>query len=231
MHDPAVRRPAGTMSRSQEEDRLPTDGARTRNKERTREELLTTATEVFAEGGYSSTTLDEIAERVQTAKRMIYYYFGSKEQLFIAVLERAYLDLKAAEEALDVDDLPPVEAMRTITSFLYDFHDSHPHLLKLVGIENVHQAEHLMKSEILPTLRTPAIGAIERVVRRGVASGDFLESADPLDIHMLISAYCVFHVANRYTFRALFDRDLRAPAHRDHYRRMIGDVVVRYLAG
>ncbi|MGW5382662.1 TetR family transcriptional regulator [Nocardia sp. NPDC003963] len=202
---------------------------RKRDKERTREEILDAATEVFAQMGYTGATLDRIADQVGTAKRMVYYYFGGKEQLFIAVLERAYLALQAAEDGLDVDRLDPVTAIRSITALLYDHHDANPNLLKLVGIENVHQAQHLEKSEMLGNLRTPALGVIEGVLERGRAQGVFVRRADPLDVHMMISAYCVFHVANRYTFRTLFGRDLRDPDYRNHYRAMIGDLVVSYL--
>lgn len=208
---------------------MPTGVTRKRDKERTREEILDTATEVFARMGYTGATLDQIAERTGTAKRMVYYYFGGKEQLFIAVLERAYLGLQVAEEGLDVDQLDPVSAIRSITGLLYDHHDKNPYMLKLVGIENVHQAEHLVKSELLSNLRTPAIGVIDRVLKKGQAQGVFVRHVDPLDVHMLISAYCVFRVANRYTFRALFGRDLRDPDYRDHYRAMIGDLIVSYL--
>jgi AcrR family transcriptional regulator len=202
---------------------------RQRDAEQTRNEILTVAAKEFAEEGYAGARVDQIADRTRTTKRMIYYYFGGKEQLFIAVLERAYARIRAAEQQIDVEHLDPVSAIRCLAELTFDHHEANPDFIRLVSIENIHRAEHLVRSPDFPALNSQVIELIERILERGRASGEFVSDIDAVDLHMMISAFCVFRVANRYTFGAIFDRDLTSPALRDRYRQMVGDMVVRYL--
>jgi AcrR family transcriptional regulator len=203
---------------------------RQRDPEQTRADILEVATREFAELGYSGARVDQIAERTRTTKRMIYYYFGNKEQLWIAVLERAYAGIRAAEQAIDVEHLDPASAIRRLAELTFDHHDSHPDFIRLVSIENIHRAEHLASSPEFARLNSPMIELIGRILDRGRETGVFRRDVDPLDLHMLISSYCVFRVANRYTFRAIFERDLAGDDLREHYRTMLADTVVAYLA-
>lgn len=135
---------------------------RQRDAERTRAEILDVATGEFADRGYDGARVDEIAARTRTTKRMIYYYFGSKEGLYVAVLERAYQGIRALEQQLDVDHLDPARAMRALAELTFDHHESHPAFIRLVGIENIHHAEHLRTSPILPGLAAPAVDVLMR---------------------------------------------------------------------
>ena len=202
---------------------------RLRDAERTRTEILDVATAEFAERGYSGARVDDIAERTRTTKRMIYYYFGGKEQLYIAVLERAYAQLRDAEQTLDVEHLDPLAAIRELAELTFDHHERHPEFLRLVAIENIHRAEHIARSAVLTSINTRVVELIERILRRGQAQGVFRRAVDPLDLHMLISAFCVFRVANHHTFKAIFGRDLGERSRRPHYRAMLADLVVAYL--
>ncbi|MEP9383293.1 TetR/AcrR family transcriptional regulator [Nocardioides sp. KR10-350] len=202
---------------------------RIRDAARTRAELLAVATEVFAEQGYAGARVDEIAERTRTTKRMIYYYFGGKEQLYQAVLEGAYRDIRAAEQGIHAGDLPPADAVRRIAELTFDHHHAHPEFIRLVSVENIHQAEHLRRVESLRDLGAPAASLLDEVLGRGRGAGVFRDDVDAVDVHMLISAYCVFQVANAATFGFLFGRDMLAPAVRERHRRILGDVVVAWL--
>ena len=202
---------------------------RRRDAERTRNEILEVATREFAANGYVGARVDDMAERMRTTKRMIYYYFGGKEQLFIAVLERAYAEIRRAERAVDVDGLEPAAAVRRIAELTFDHHESHPDFIRLVSIENIHHAEHMARSPAIAELGSPAIDLLERILERGRTEGVFRIDVDAVDVHMMISAFCVFRVANRHTFGTLFDRDLADPELREHYRRMLGDMIVGYL--
>ncbi|MBB6352109.1 TetR family transcriptional regulator [Nonomuraea muscovyensis] len=206
-------------------------GERQRDADRTKAEILDVATRHFATQGYAGARVDEIAALTRTTKRMIYYYFGSKEQLYIAVLERAYAEVRAAERAVDVEHLEPVEAIRTLAELTFDHHDAHRDFIQLVAIENIHRAEHIRKSPALANLGTPVIDIISRILAAGRASGDFVTEADAVDVHMMISAFCVFRVANQHTFGVLFGRDIAAPGDRDRLRAMVGEMVVAYLRG
>jgi TetR/AcrR family transcriptional regulator len=202
---------------------------RQRDPERTRAEILEVATTEFAERGFSGARVDEIADRMRTTKRMIYYYFGSKERLYVAVLERAYAQLRDAEQTLDVEHLAPEAAIRELAELTFDHHEAHPDFLRLVAIENIHRARHIERSAVLASINTRAVDLIARILRRGQEQGVFRRGVDPLDVHMLISSFCVFRIANKHTFKAIFGRDLGERSRRPHYRTMLGDVVVAYL--
>jgi len=203
---------------------------RQRDPERTRQEILDVALSEFARNGYAGARVDEIAARTRTTKRMLYYYFSSKEQLYIAVLERAYSTARDAERQLDVDHLEPLSAIRTLAELTFDHHESHQDFISLVAIENIHRAEFIVQSPALAELNTPAVAVIESILQRGRESGAFRRDVEAIDVHMMISAFCFFRVSNRHTFGALFGVDMLDPARRDRYRQMIGDMVVSYLS-
>ncbi len=204
-------------------------GERTRDAERTRADILAVATSEFADRGYAGARINEIADKTSTTKRMIYYYFGGKEQLYVAVLEQAYSRIRSLEQQLDVEHLDPVEAIRELAGLTFDHHESHPDFIRLVSIENIHHAEHIAHSEVLSGLANPAVDVLGTILERGWTAGVFRDDVDALDVHQVISAFCVFRTANRHTFGAIFGRDLLDPAQRDHQRRMLGDLVVAYL--
>ena len=205
------------------------EAERQRDKERTRADILAVAMREFADKGYTGARVDEIAARTSTTKRMIYYYFGGKEQLYLAVLEQAYSALRASEQQLDVEHLEPEDALRQLAALTFDHHEAHPDFIRLVSIENIHRAEHLSRSEILAGLADPALGGISRILERGRKAGLFRDDVDALDVHMVISSFCVFRLANRHTFQAIFGRDMLDPARREHYRAMLGDLLIEYL--
>ena len=200
-----------------------------RNADRTQREILDVATKEFAERGFAGARVDEIADRTRTTKRMIYYYFGSKERLFVAVLERAYAGIRAAEQTIEVDHLEPVAAIRRLAELTFDHHESHPDFIRLVSIENIHRAQHIAGHEDFRGENSRAIELIDAILARGRAEGSFTRDIDAVDLHMMISSFCVFRVANRHTFGAIFGRDLADPEHRERYRQMLGDMVVEYL--
>ncbi|MBN9212590.1 MAG: TetR family transcriptional regulator [Microbacterium sp. 71-36] len=200
-----------------------------RDAERTRAELLAVATEVFAEDGYSGARVDEIAARTRTTKRMIYYYFGGKEGLYRAVLEEAYRGIREAERGIDVDHSDPVQAVRALAEVTFDHHVQHDAFIRLVAIENIHRGEFIRQIDGLREASKPAKDVLDEILQRGRAAGLFRDDVEAIDVHLVISAYCVFQVANRYTFGHLFDVDLAAPARRAHLRSVIGDVVVGWL--
>ena len=204
---------------------------RRRDADRTRQDILDVATREFADRGFAGGRVDEIADQTRTTKRMIYYYFGSKAQLFVAVLERAYAEIRAAEQTIDVDDLDPIAAIRRLAELTFDHHDSHPDFARLVAIENIHRARHIAGLDDFAGQNTPVIELIDRILQRGYRHAAFRRDVDALDLHMMISAFCVFRVSNRHTFGAIFGRDPAAPELRERYRRMLGDMVVDYLRG
>lgn len=205
--------------------------AHAHDADRTRSDILAVATREFARQGFNGARMDEIAARTRTTKRMIYYYFGDKRGLYVAVLETAYAELRTVQRTVDVEHLPPVEAIRALAERTFDHDDTHQDLIRLVVGENVHDAEHIRGSDALTRLGDPALDVISRLLAAGRASGDFATEADAVDVHMLIGAFCFFRIANHHSFAALFGRDMTAPEHRARLRRMVGDMIVAYLRG
>jgi AcrR family transcriptional regulator len=223
--------PTGTFAFSMAQREIAQDDSPTRRRDagRTRTDILDVATHEFAEQGFSGARVDEIAAQTETTKRMIYYYFGSKEQLYREVLERSYATIRLAENAVDVDALTPIEAIRRLAELTFDHHEAHPEFIRLVAVENIHRAEHLRQDADVIELNQPVIRLIGTILERGHADGSIRRDVEPVDLHMMISSFCVFRVANRHTFGVLFDRDLTDPSLRSHYRQMLGDLVVAYL--
>jgi AcrR family transcriptional regulator len=203
--------------------------ARTNDPERTMADILAVATREFAEKGLAGARIDVIAEAMRTSKRMIYYYFGSKEGLYVKVLEAAYRHIREIEADLHLDDLPPEDALRKLVGFTVDYQRANPDFIRLVMTENIHRGEYLAQSQAIQGLNVPAIEGLRRVYERGLAAGVFRTGLDPVDLHMSISALSFFNVANRHTFSLIFQRDLESSAAQIARRDSIIEMVVRFV--
>ena len=193
-------------------------------------EILKAAMEEFAKSGLSGAKIDDISARTSTSKRMIYYYFGDKEGLYLRALEAAYSLVRDGEEQLDLEDLAPVEAMKRLVAFTFDHHRRRPEFIRMVMIENVHHAEFLKRSNVIRTLNQGAIAQLETLIERGEASGDFRKGINPVELHWQISALSVFNVSNKPTFSALFGGELYSDSGQDGLREravsmVLGDVL------
>jgi AcrR family transcriptional regulator len=202
--------------------------AATRDTTAARANILDVATEEFAAKGLSGGRVDEIADRTQTVKRMIYYYFGSKEGLYLAVLDRAYERIREIETSLDVDSLPPAEALRTIVRATYDYHHKHPDFVRLVMNENMHHGVHMAKVSGIIARSKTVREMLGKLVARGIAEGVFRKHLDPIELHMSISALCFYNVSNRYTFSKIFNRDMTSPRAVAARRDVVVDMVDRW---
>lgn len=169
-----------------------------------RKNILAVAMEEFAANGLSGARIDEIAAKTNTSKRMIYYYFGDKQGLYTRVLEEAYRQVRAGEQELELDHLPPVEALKLLAEFTFEHHSRHPDFIRIVMIENIHHGAYLEQSELIRLLNAGAIQKLEAICRRGRESGLFRDDVTPLELHWHISALSFFNVSNRATFSRIF---------------------------
>jgi len=199
------------------------------DRERTRENILLVATREFARKGFNGARVDAIASQTSTTKRMIYYYFGSKERLYIAVLERAYTRIREAEAELHLERLDPETAIRRLAEFTFDYDHANPEFVRLVAVENIHHARHLAKSRQIRAINRTIIATIDGILRRGRRAGVFGTRISAVDVHMLISALCFFHVSNLHTFGAIFQRDFLSPRLRASHRKLAADFVIHLL--
>jgi len=202
---------------------------RTNDPEGTRRNIIEVATEEFAQRGLSGARIDEIAAKTKCSKRMIYYYFESKEGLYLRVLEAAYGEMRAFEASLELDDLPPREALERLVRFTFDHHNNHEDFIRLVMIENIHHAEYLAQSAAIQKLNLAAIDAVRRLLDRGVREGVFRSGIDAIELHWQISALCFFNVSNRATFSRIFKRDLGSPQSLASLRDGVVEMILRHV--
>jgi AcrR family transcriptional regulator len=204
-------------------------GAVRRDPERSRERILAAATAEFARHGLGGARVDRIATRAATNKRMLYYYFGNKEALFLAVLEAAYARIRGAEQALHLADLEPEEGVRRLVAFTWNYYLAHPEFLSLLNSENLHKARYLRRSRHVAAMHSPLIATLRGILERGVRKGRFRRGVDPVQLYVSIAALGYFYLGNRYTLSTIFQRDLLSARSRAARLRHMIDLVLGYL--
>jgi AcrR family transcriptional regulator len=202
---------------------------RVNDPEGTKRNIVDVATREFAQKGYGGARVDAIAERTRTSKRMIYYYFGGKEGLYLAVLEEAYSSIRRTEATLDLERLPPEKALSTLVAFTFDYQNAHPEFVRLVMNENILDGVHMARSKTIGRLNNVVIDVLHDLLARGRRVGVFRRDLEALEVHMTISALCVFNVANRATFSTIFKRDMASPKARAARRAQVVDIVLSYV--
>lgn len=215
-------------SKSQRKDREAPK--RQQDPDGTRRDILETASREFAMNGLSGARIDEIAARTKSSKRMIYYYFGDKEGLYLRALENAYQRVRDGESTLEIDGLSPPDALRRLVEFTFDHHHAHEDFIRMVMIENIHHGQYLERSEVIRGLNVTAIDSIAAIYRRGVESGDFRPGLDPLELHWQVSSLCFFNVSNRATFSKIFGRDMGSDEEQAKLRVNTVEMVLRFVS-
>jgi len=193
----------------------------------TRKRILKAAKREFAMKGLAGARVDEIADRAEINKRMLYVYFGNKEDLFLAVLEEAYADIRNAEQELKLGHLEPVEALTALIRFTWFYYLKHPEFLRLVNSENLHRARHLKRSARIKEMHSPFVKMIGDLLKRGVATGVFRRGIDPNQLYISIAALGYYYLTNRFTLSVIYGRNLGAAPALDDRRMAIEDMVLR----
>ncbi len=194
-----------------------------------RSNILAVARAEFAANGLSGARIDEIAAKTKTSKRMIYYYFGDKEGLYLRALEDAYREVRAGEAQLELEGLSPRAAFARLVEFTFDHHHQHEDFIRMVMIENIHHGQYLNGSKAIGELNVTAIDHIARIYARGVEDGDFRPGLDPVELHWQVSALCFFNVSNRATFSRIFGRDFGAAQQLQRIRHSTVEMMLRFV--
>jgi TetR/AcrR family transcriptional regulator len=200
-----------------------------RDPERTRETILRAAQDEFAKRGLLGGRVNEIARKSRANKRMIYHYFGSKDGLYLAALERVYAGLRGTELTLHLDHLEPEVAIRRLVEFNFDYSRTHPELVSLINSENLHQARHLKKSKKVRDLHSPFVELIRDILKRGASKGIFRDGLDPVDVYITIAAVGYFYLSNNWTLSAIFGRNLGTSAALAKRKRHNVDMILNAL--
>jgi AcrR family transcriptional regulator len=183
-----------------------------RDPQRTRAAILESALKEFARHGLGGARVDRIAANARANKRMLYYYFGDKEELFLAVLEESYARIRSAEQALDLEHLAPREALKRLVEFTWNYFLEHPEFMTLLNSENLHRGRHVSRSKRAREIQSPLIATLRAILERGERDGLFRPGIDAVQLYISIAAEGYFYLSNRYTLSQIFDSDLMKPA-------------------
>ncbi|MES2191772.1 MAG: TetR/AcrR family transcriptional regulator [Pseudomonadota bacterium] len=186
-------------------------GTREQAAQTTRDNILKAATRVFARYGYDGGSVEKISQSAKSFDRMIYYYFGSKEGLFIEVLEDMYRRMNDAELALSLDIGQPVESLKEVIRFVVTYYAKNPEFITLLNTENLHRGKHISKSLRAREYSSPAIAIISQLLESGIQKGVFRSDVSARNVYLLIAATGYFYISNRHTLTAFLGEDLQAP--------------------
>jgi AcrR family transcriptional regulator len=202
---------------------------KTRDAERSRAIILNAALEEFALFGLGGARIDRIAERSSLNKRLIYYYFTDKDQLFQAVLESAYEQIREKEKELNLQSLEPTAAVRTLVEFTWNYYLEHPEFLTLLNSANLHKARHIQESPNARALNSPLIELLGAILEKGRLSGEFRGGIDPVQLYVSIAALSYFYLSNNFTLSSIFGRDLMSPKAKSERLSHMCEVILGYV--
>ena len=204
-------------------------GVRELSAQATRDGILKAATQVFAKYGFDGGSVEKISSAAKSVDRMLYYYFGNKEGLFIAVIEDMYRQMNEAEAELDLDTEQPVQALKEVIAFVMNYYRHHPEFVTLLNTENLHQGRHIVKLDQAAQYSSPAIDVIRRILHTGVQQGLFRQDVVARDVYLLIVSTGYFYMSNRFTLSAFMGEDLQATQAVQHWQNFVTDTVLRTL--
>ena len=222
------RKSPGTPSAAAPTNKKPVRGRPT-GQVATRENILRAAIDLFAKSGFAGARVEKISKAARSTDRMIYYYFGSKEGLFVAVLETIYKELGDAEGALDLSGLNPDESLRAIIRFTWNHYRTHPEMLTLLNNENLHQGKHVARSKHVKELSFPLLAILTEVLTRGVKEKVFRPDITPNDLYIAMCALGYFYLSNRFTMSAFLGADLMAPTALANWQEVMEDVLLSFV--
>ena len=202
---------------------------RPRDADRSQKDILDAALGEFALHGLGGARMERIAERAGVNQRLIYYYFESKESVFLAVLERAYEGIRGEEQQLNLTQVEPIEAIRRLIAFTWNYYLAHPEFLTLLNSENLHRARHLKQSAKVQTMHSPLVKTIAGVLERGSQAGLFRAGVDPVQLYISIAGLSYFYLGNSYTLSTIFNRELLGPKAKVERLSHMTDLVLGYL--
>jgi TetR/AcrR family transcriptional regulator, upper aerobic nicotinate degradation pathway regulator len=205
-------------------------GVRALAAQATRDSILRAATKVFAKHGYAGGRVEQISKAAKSFDRMIYYYFGSKEGLFIAVLEEMYRRFNEAESKLVLGAAAPVEALRAVIRFMWGYYQKNPEFITLLNTENLHRGKHISKSLRASEYSSQAVSVLAEVLTRGAQQKLFREDVCARDVYLMIAALAYFYLSNRFTLSAFLGEELETPAALAHWEAFLVDAVLRTVA-
>ncbi len=208
----------------------PKPGVRALAAQATKDAILRAALKVFARHGYDGGRVEQISRAAKSYDRMIYYYFGSKQGLYVAVLEEIYRRFDEAESRLEIDESRPAEALKAMIRFIWGYYQAHPEFIALLNTENLQRGRHIARAQRGVPYARPALEVTERILKAGVRAGLFRRGLAARDVYLMIAALGYFYLSNRFTLSAFLGEPLDEPAKLAHWEGFIIDAVQRTVA-
>jgi AcrR family transcriptional regulator len=202
-------------------------GIRAQQADQTRARILKAAIAVFTRDGYSGGRIEKISAEAESNDRMIYYYFGSKEKLFVKVLEHTYEQFNRTESTLQLNPSTPVATLRQLVAFVWDYYVTHPEFVAILSIENLHKGKHARQSSELRRLSGEAVGVLRPIIEAGQQQGLFREDVDIKHVYLMIASLCYFYNSNLHTLTSFLGQDMASQGERRDWLAFIQDLVVR----
>ncbi|WP_158813461.1 TetR/AcrR family transcriptional regulator [Methylocapsa sp. S129] len=206
----------------------PSNGAR--DPERTRRKLLDSAYREFAALGFHGASVEKICESAGVSKQILFHHFGSKEKIYLEVLEKAYEASRAQDPEFDSDRLDPIAAMRHLVGISFDHLRANRAFVRLLADENSNKGRHIRQSKKLQAIYVPLIERIAKTLRRGEEAGVFRAGVDPNNFYISISALSFFYFSNIYTLQAALVIDMESQAALDARRAHVMDFAMAAIA-
>ena len=205
-------------------------GVRAQAAQATRENILRAATKVFAKNGFAGGRIEQISKAAKSYDRMIYYYFGSKEGLFVAVIEEMYRRFNEAEAKLVLDVAKPVEALTAVIRFMWGYYHRNPEFITLLNTENLHRGKHIAKSQRAREFSSPAVDVLGQVLMHGKQQKLFRAELAARDVYLMIASMGYFYLSNRFTLSAFLGEEMESAAALAHWEAFVVDAVLRTVA-
>ncbi|MEZ5737085.1 MAG: TetR/AcrR family transcriptional regulator [Novosphingobium sp.] len=202
---------------------------RKRDSQRTQKSLLNAAAKDFAQHGYAGARINRIADKAKCNIRMLYHYFGSKEKLYLAVLESAYLDLRENEEKLEIEFGPPLEGLIRLLEFTFNYFESNPVFEGLLRAENLLRGKYIKRLPSVPNAAEPMLDKVNALIKAGEAEGIFRQGLDAADLYLSITAFSRFHLANSYSLSAVLGVDMNSAEWKAERLRRCREMLEAYL--
>jgi TetR/AcrR family transcriptional regulator len=201
---------------------------RSNDPARVREKILKLAIEEFGRIGFEGARVDRIAERCNVSKNMLYYYFKSKEGLFVAALERMYEGFRDQQRDLSVRASDPLLAMEQLIEHTFIAFESNPNAIRLLNEENKHRGKYIRKSKRIRELYNPLFETLRFILERGSRDRVFRPGLDPAMVYLTLSSLCYHYLSNQYTLEIALNKDLSSVSSRKQWLQHVTGLVLQY---
>ncbi|ASJ73324.1 TetR/AcrR family transcriptional regulator [Granulosicoccus antarcticus] len=200
-----------------------------RDAERSRRLILDAALVEFSEKGFAGARVDTIATQAGVSKPMIYNYYGDKDDLYAAALREAYIQIRAGERELHLEDMTPEEAIRTLVSFTLSHFKSKPWFISMLNTENLRGGSTIRKIHDVSEIQSMLLQELKKILERGQIEGVFRRGIDPVDLYITIASLCYFPISNAHTLRVVFKKPVDEDGWLNQRRLDAEEMIIRFL--